>query len=256
MARRRRDRRDNRKGLDDARIKESLEVWKPRTELGRKVKKGDITDIQTVLNMGKRILEVEVIDSLIKNLDSEMIMMGQAKGKFGGGQRRVFKQTQKKTAEGNKPKFSILIAVGNKDGIVGVGIGKARETVPAREKAFRNSKLRVFKIRRGCGSWACGCREPHSIPFTVYGKCGSVEIWLMPAPKGSGLKVQSEVRKVLELAGIKDIWSKTLGHTKTTINLLQATEIALRQLMATKVPESARESLGIREGMVKEVKNV
>ena len=57
--------------------------------------------------------------------------------------------------------------MGNKNGVIGVGYGKSKETVPAREKAFRNAKLNIFKIRRGCGSWECMCGEPHSIPFMI-----------------------------------------------------------------------------------------
>jgi len=230
----------------------NLERWQPKTELGRKVKKEEVTDIEVVLDSGKKILEVEIVDKLLPDLASDMVMLGQAKGKFGGGQRRVFKQTQKKTAEGNKPNFSLCLIVGNRNGIIGVGLGKAKETVPAREKAVRNSKLNVFKIRRGCGSWQCGCKEAHSIPYTVYGKSGSVKIWLMPAPKGAGLKVQSEVKKMLELAGIKDAYSRTLGHTNTTINLVSAAEKALRQLLATKVASRYNEPLGLKEGVIRE----
>ena len=72
---------------------------------------------------------------------------------------------KKKTKEGNKPKFATIAVIGNKNGYVGLGYGKAKETVPAREKAIRNAKLSIMKIRRGCGSWECGCKEPHSLTF-------------------------------------------------------------------------------------------
>src|SRR3989338_3175946 len=136
------------------------ESWKPKTSVGKKVKSGEIRDINQILDGGFRIMESEIIDILLPGMSNDLILIGQAKGKFGGGQRRVFKQTQKKTAEGNKPKFATLIVIGNKDGFVGLGYGKAKETVPAREKALRNSKINVFKIRRGCGSWQCGCESP------------------------------------------------------------------------------------------------
>ncbi len=212
----------------------NLESWSPRTSIGKKVKDGTITDISQILDSGTKILEAEITDILLPNLSNDLILIGQAKGKFGGGQRRVFKQTQKKTAEGNKPKFATLIVVGNKDGIVGMGYGKAKETVPAREKAMRNAKTNVFKVRRGCGSWQCGCGEPHSIPFAVDGKSGSVRLKLMPAPKGTGLRTQSELVKILSAAGIKDVWSNTTGQTGTTINLVNACESALKQLIKTK----------------------
>jgi len=133
------------------------EAWKPKTSLGINVKNGVIKNISYVLDQRIKILEPEITDTLLPNLTTELLMVGQSKGKFGGGQKRVFKQTQKKTQEGNKPKFGTFAVVGNEDGYVGVGYGKSKETVSAREKAIRQAKLNVIKIRRGCGNWRCGC---------------------------------------------------------------------------------------------------
>ena len=68
-----------------------------------------------------------------------------------------------------------------------------------------------------------------SIPFAVTGKCGSTEITLLPAPKGKGLVIEKECAKILELAGIKDIWSRTRGQTKTKLNLIHALIDALKK---------------------------
>tara|TARA_B100001971_G_C18252078_1_gene579053 strand:- start:112 stop:978 length:867 start_codon:yes stop_codon:yes gene_type:complete len=225
------------------------EGWKPKTQLGKDIKEGKISDIGEILDKGLKILEAEIVDALLPNLNTDLLLIGQSKGKFGGGQRRVFKQTQKKTQEGNKPKFSTLAVVGNEDGYVGVGSGKSKETVPAREKAIRNAKLNLIKIRRGCGSWQCGCKEPHTVPFKVRGKCGSVVIELMPAPKGTGLCVEPECSKILKLAGIKDVWSKTGGQTGSKSNLISACMVALRNLMRTKVKQNQIEGIGIVEGV-------
>jgi small subunit ribosomal protein S5 len=113
--------------------------------------------------------------------------------------------------------------------------------------------LNVFKIRRGCGSWECGCKTPHSIPFEVEGKCGSVIIKLMPAPKGKGLCIEPECAKILKLAGIKDVWSKTFGQTKVKTNLVKACMMALHQLMKVKVNPNRYAALGIKEGRASEV---
>ncbi len=229
-----------------------IEAWQPKTSLGKKVKAGEIKSLSEILDSGQKILEAEIIDVLLPDLEADLLLVGQAKGKFGGGQRRVFKQTQKKSAEGNKPQFSTLIIVGNKNGFLGLGSGKARETVPAREKAMRKSKLNIMKIIRGCGSWQCSCAEPHSIPFTVEGKCGSVKIKLMPAPKGTGLCVEEECKKMLAAAGIRDIWSKTKGKTSTKTNLINACFSALKKLSETKTKHQQRETLGMVEGEIKE----
>jgi small subunit ribosomal protein S5 len=226
------------------------EGWKPKTSLGKKVKSGEISAIDQILDNGLKILESEIVDILIPNLETELLLIGQAKGKFGGGKRRVFKQTQKKTSEGNKPHFATIAVVGNRDGYIGLGYGKSKETVPAREKSIRNSKLNLFKIRRGCGSWQCDCKRPHSIPFEVEGKCGSVTIKLVPAPKGSGLKVEKECQKILTLAGIKDVWSTSFGQTRSKMNHIYACEAALRKLMQTKVNQKSSDTTGVVEGSI------
>ena len=223
--------------------KTNLDNWTPKTALGKRVKAGEIKSINEVLDFGKTILEYQIVDTLLPSLDTDLLMIGQAKGKFGGGKRRAFRQTQKKTKEGNKPKFTTYAVVGNSDGYVGLGTGMAKETVPAREKAFRNAKLNVFKIRRGCGSWQCLCTTPHSIPFTVNAKCGSVEITLIPAPKGTGLCVEKECAKILALAGIKDVWSKIIGQSNTKMNTIKACELALRKLMTTRVSAETKQKL-------------
>ena len=226
------------------------ESWHPKTSIGKKCKSGEINDIDKLLDNGIKIMEPGIVDLLIPDLEADLLLIGQSKGKFGGGQRRVFKQTQKKTQEGNKPKFATLSVVGNKNGFVGIGFGKAKETVPAREKAVRESKLNMIKIKRGCGSWQCGCKESHSIPFKVRGKCGSVIIELIPAPKGTGLCIEKEVGKILRLAGIKDVWSRTYGQTGSKLNLIYACFDALKKIMSMKVQERYNEERGIVEGMI------
>src|SRR3989338_3530997 len=122
--------------------------WTPKTSLGKRVKNGLVADVSIILDNGEPILETEIVDTLIPDLKTDLLLIGQSKGKFGGGQRRVFKQTQKKTQEGNKPNFSTMAVVGNEDGIVGIGMGKAKETVPAREKSLKKAKKSLIKIRR------------------------------------------------------------------------------------------------------------
>jgi len=227
------------------------EAWKPKTSLGLMVKNGEINNVNTILDMRAKILEPEIVDALLPNLTTDLLMVGQSKGKFGGGQKRIFKQTQKKTQEGNKPKFATIAVIGDEDGHLGLGYGKSKETVPAREKAIRKAKLNIIKIRRGCGDWGCGCGDPHTVPFKVSGKVSSVRITLIPAPKGTGLKVEKECQKILKLAGIKDVWSRTEGQTRSKLNLLYACLDALQKLMQVKINQAQAERLNIIEGSSK-----
>lgn len=230
------------------------ESWKPKTELGRKVKSGEIKDIKDILDKGERILEEKIVDCLLPDLETVFIYIGQSKGKFGGGKRSIWRQTQKKTKEGNKPRFSTMVVVGNRDGFIGIGRGKGRETMPAREKALRQAKLNIQMIVRGSGSWEGGYGQTNSIPFKVYGKCGSAEITLIPAPEGVGLCVEKECRKMLELAGIKDVYSYTGGQTRSKINFILACFSALKKLSTVRIPERYLSIGGVVEGRLKNEK--
>ena len=113
---------------------------------------------------------------------------------------------------------------------------------------MRRAKLSIMKIRRGCGSWQCGCGTAHTIPFEVEGRCSSVKIKLMPAPKGKGLCVEKECQKILEMAGVQDVWSKTVGQTRKKTNLIVACIDALRKLSETKIRPDDAVALGMVEG--------
>ena len=224
------------------------EAWTPKTLLGKKVKSGEIVNIDEILDKGLSLLEPEIVDMLLPNLQVELLEIGQSKGKFGGGKRSIWRQTQKKTKEGNKPSFATIAVCGDGNGYVGIGFGKAKETVPAREKATRRAKLNLIKIKRGCGSWECGCATAHSVPFTVKGKCSSVVMEIKPAPKGTRLCMENECQKILKLAGIKDVYARARGQTKTRINLVYSCFEALKQLTMMKVKPTHVEKLGIVGG--------
>jgi small subunit ribosomal protein S5 len=214
---------------------EKLDNWVPKTQLGKDVRNGKITDIDEILKRNIKILEPEIVDILIPGLYVDTLFIGQAKGKFGGGKRRAFRQTQKKTEEGNILTFGVMAIVGDKNGHIGIGYGRAAETLPAKEKAVRNAKIHIVKIHRGCGSYDCSCDESHSIPMETTGKCSSVEIKLIPAPQGTGLVVADELKKILDIAGIKDVYSHSKGKVRTTINTAKACMEAINKLNEVKL---------------------
>ncbi len=220
----------------------SLEEWEPKTKLGRMVKEGEIKSIDEVLAQGWRILEPEIVDWLLPDLEEEVLDVN---------------MVQKMHKSGRRVRFRVTVVVGNRDGYVGVGQGKAREVGPAIRAAIDRAKLNIIKVRRGCGSWECGCGRPHSVPFEVTGKCGSVRITLKPAPRGTGLVAGEAAQKVLEMAGIEDVWTKTTGgkgkgETRTTINFAKATFDALRNLIYMRMRPEEAERLGIVSGRAEE----
>ena len=212
----------------------NIEEWTPRTSLGKDVMEGKITSIEQIFEEGKKIMEPEIVDFLLPGLENEVILIGGSPGKGGGKRRTPAKRTARMHKSGRRFNSTCLIAVGNKDGFVGIGIAKAPEFRNAMEKALKKAKINIIPVRRGCGSWECGCGETHSIPFEVEGKEGSVRVVLKPAPKGLGLCASDSVKKVMMLAGIKDLWVKSFGKTKTRTNYIKAVFNALKRLNTIK----------------------
>lgn len=223
-----RRRRNNSRPPRERREEEKPE-WIPKTALGREVKEGKIKSVEELLEKGEKIFEAEIIEALLPDLEVDYINVGQAKGKFGGGKRRIIRQTQKKTKQGSRLSFSTIAVVGNKQGYVGVAVGKAGESMPSKDKATRKAKINIMKVPQGCGSWECSCGEKHSLPFEISGECSSVTVKLMPAPKGTGLAVEGELKKILKLAGYKDVWSKVKGQSRRKQNLVAACVSALKK---------------------------
>ncbi len=211
-------------------VEEKLAGWKPRTKLGKDVLSGKVTDIREILKKGIKIKEPEIVDMLVPNLQSELILIGGRPGKGGGIERTPVRVAAKMHRSGRRYSYGAFAVVGNGDGIVGIGKGSGKEGRKAVEKAVERAKLNLILVPRGCGSWECGCGENHSIPCKTEGKSGSVRVTLLPAPKGIELAVSDEVKKLMRLAGIKDVWIKTLGDTSTRYNLIKAVFDALKNL--------------------------
>tara|TARA_Y100000034_G_scaffold88781_1_gene106597 strand:- start:3081 stop:3959 length:879 start_codon:yes stop_codon:yes gene_type:complete len=202
-------------------------VWIPQTELGKKVKTEKIDSLDTIWGRGQVVKEPEIIDFFLPELEERILKIGKGK--------RPFRWVQRMTDSGRRSKYVVAASVGNKNGYVGVGIGRAKAYGPAINSAIRSAKLNLIKVDRGCGSWDCGCKEAHSIYNEVSGKCGSISIKLIPAPQGTGLSVNDISKDLLELAGIQDIWSKSKGHTSTRTNSALATFNALKGLSKVKL---------------------
>ncbi len=185
----------------------NIEAWQPRTELGRDVKSRRVTSIEQVFHEGRRIEEPEIIDALLPDLNNEIIEIA---------------SVQRMTKNNRKMKFRATAVVGDGKGHVGVGSGKNSEAKAAIESAITDAKSKVIPIIMGCGSWQCMCGTKHSLPFKVSGRCGSVEVILKPAPRGLGIVASTPVKKMLELAGVKDIWAFSRGRTRARYNAVVA----------------------------------
>jgi len=212
--------------------------WEPRTKLGKLVLSKQITTMSDALKSGLPIREPEVVDILLPEIDDEVIDVN---------------MVQRMTDSGRRVKFVITVAVGNKDGFIGFGQAKGKEVGSSIRKAIDSAKLNIIEIKRGCGSWECGCGNPHTVPFSVKGKSGSVEITLKPAPRGIGLATGNVAKKILTLAGVKDCWAFTRGKTKTTVNYSKAVFNALEKNAEMRVMPEAVKFVGIKSGNIEPV---
>ncbi|GAB4310424.1 MAG: 30S ribosomal protein S5 [Methanobacteriaceae archaeon] len=206
------------------------EEWEPKTKLGHMVKEGTITDIDEIFEKGLPIMELEIVDTLLPDLEEEVMDVN---------------LVQRMHKSGRKVNFRVIVAVGNKDGYVGLGQGKAKEVGPAIRKAVDDAKFNIIKVRRGCGDWGCVCGKQHTVPFKVTGKSGSVRVTLIPAPGGVGLAIGDVGKTLMKLGGVDDVWSQTMGQTQTTVNFAFAVFDALKQLTKVKASQKALKNLGV-----------
>src|SRR3972149_6256237 len=173
-------------GGGGGRAQRDLSEWNPKTKLGRMVLKGELSTMGEALRTGLPVREPEIVDILLPETEDEVLDVN---------------MVQRMTDSGRRVNFVITCVVGNKDGFVGLGRARGREVGPSIRRAIDNAKLNMIEVKRGCGSWECGCYRSHSLPFKVRGDSGSVEVTLKPAPQGVGLAVGDIAKGVLRLAG-------------------------------------------------------
>jgi small subunit ribosomal protein S5 len=206
--------------MRDREFKGTEVEWVPQTRLGKLVKEGQVTTMNEALESGLPIRESKIVDALIPEIRDEVLDIN---------------MVQRMTDSGRRVKFRATVIVGNGDGFIGIGEGKDVQVGIAIRKAIDTAKMNIKGIKRGCGSWECGCGLGHTVPFSVKGKVGSVTVELKPAPRGLGLASGGTARKVLEIAGIKDVWARATGETRTTLNFARATYNALMRTTTMKV---------------------
>jgi len=204
----------NSSGPPRRRYQKEEEVWIPKTSIGKRVISGEINSMEEILSNGLRIQEAGIVKKLLPDLKTEVIDVG---------------IIQKMTPNGQSTRFKALVAAGNENGWLGIGMGKSKQMRIAIEKANNAAYLNVSPVKLGCGSWECRCDQKHSVPFKVKGKGGSVTIEILPAPRGLGLVAGRKIRNLLKLAGLKDAWTTAKGSTSTMNSTSKAVLNCLRQ---------------------------
>jgi len=146
---------------------------------------------------------------------------------------------QKQTRAGQRTRFKAFVIIGDSDGHVGLGVKCSKEVATAIRGAIILAKLSVVPVRRGY--WGNMIGEPHTVPMKVSGKCGSVTVRLVPAPRGAGIIAARVPKKVLQFAGVNDVYTQSKGRSKTMGNFVKATFFAIKNTYAYLTPDLWKE---------------
>jgi len=199
------------------------------TKLGRLVKYNHIESLEEIYAHAIPIKEAQIVEALI------------AKNKADGSERQLSDEVmkiisvQKQTKAGQRTRFKAIVAIGDHDGHVGLGIKVAKEVQIAIKGALIAAKLTLIPVRRGY--WGNKIGNVHTVPSKVTGKAGSVRCKLVPAPRGTGIVGAPISKKLLQFAGIDDVYTTTTGHTRTPENFIKATFAALNKTYAYLTPD-------------------
>jgi len=201
-------------------------AWVPVTKLGRLVKDRKIKKIEEIFLHSLSVKEYQIIDFFFgEALKDEVVKI---------------MPVQKQTMAGQRTRFKATVAVGDSNGHLGIGTKCSKEVATAIRGAIILAKLSVIPVRRGY--WGSKIGKPHTIPGKVSGKSGSVNVRLVPAPRGSGLVGAPTSKKILKLAGISDVYTAAQGRTKSQGNFAMATFHALASTYAFLTPDLWRET--------------
>jgi small subunit ribosomal protein S2e len=208
------------RGGDDA------DVWVPVTKLGRLVKEGKISSIEEIFLFSLPVKESEIIDHFLKEKLQDEVMK--------------IMPVQKQSSAGQRTRFKAFVAIGDSEGHIGLGVKCSSEVANAIRGAIIAAKLNVVPVRRGF--WGRTAGLPHTVPCKVTGKCGSVAVRLIPAPRGTGLVSSPVGKKLLHMAGVTDVYTSTRGHSRTMGNFIKALFYALRSTYGYLSPELWKEN--------------
>lgn len=142
---------------------------------------------------------------------------------------------QKQTKAGQRTRFKAVVATGDRAGHVGIGIKCAKEVQIAIKGALVDAKINLIPVRRGY--WGSKIGAVHTVPIKIKGKCGSCTVRMIPAPRGTGKVAALVSKKILDFAGVDDVYTSCTGQTRTRENFCRAVFACLRKSYAFLTPD-------------------
>lgn len=184
------------------------------------MKDDKVCKIEEIYLFSLPIKEPRIVDKFYPTLKDELVTLF---------------PVQKQSSAGQRNRFKAYVVVGDENGHVGLGTKCSKEVPNAIKGATNAAKMGMVPVRRGY--WGAKLGLPHTVPCKLTGKCGSVRVRLVPAPRGTGIVAAPVSKKILTFAGIQDVYTSTEGKTKTRGNFASATFHALSQSYGFLTPD-------------------
>jgi small subunit ribosomal protein S2e len=216
--------------------------WIPKTKLGRLVKGDLIKNLEEIYTHSIPIKEAQIVEKLIENTPNTTLSDEVMK----------IVSVQKQTKAGQRTRFKAIVAIGDQNGHIGLGVKLAKEVQIAIKGAILTAKLQLVPIRRGY--WGNKIGAVHTVPGKITGKCASVRVKLVPAPRGTGIVGAPVSKKLLQFAGIDDCYTQTSGHTRTAENFIKATFQALKRTYQYLTPDLWKQTYSVESHLAKHAK--
>jgi small subunit ribosomal protein S2e len=193
--------------LNNKKDSSNFDKWIPVTKLGRLVKTNKISSIEQIFYFSLPIKEKGIVEFFLADKMKDEVLK--------------IMPIQKQTRAGQRTRFKAFVIAGDCSGHIGLGVKSSKEVANAIKGALVVAKISMIPAKKGF--WGKSIGIPHTVPIKVTGKCGSIRMRCIPAPRGTGIVAGNIPKKLLVMAGFEDVFTSSRGRTRTFGNFAKAT---------------------------------